>query len=274
MIRGVRRALAPPWTAGIPGERAEHHGELEPLRPVHREDLDELLVALEAKLRGVVASDELRPAAIEPRGELGRREPFPCLRLCQKLGKMPEVREPASPVAVPEEVGRAPFGFQQPQQNGANPPRLPVRAPVREARCPVAPHAFFVAERQQRPRIETEHVAGERPSDHRLPPGSGDRPQEAFDLLRFAGVEHAAVVDLDAGHAALVQRAGHEPALLLRADQHRNVRPGERLALDHGLAARAKLQETSDLVGGRARDHGDHVSFGDEPVILPAGEEP
>ena len=274
VIRGVRHARMPPRTAGIPRERAEHHGELESLRPVHRENLDELLVALEAELRGVVAAAGLGPAAVEPRDELRRRESFPCLRALRELGEMAEVREPAGAVGAPEEVGRAPLRFQQPQQNRADPLRLPVGAPVREPRRPAAPRVLFIAEREQRPRVETEHVAGERPPNHRLAPGRGDRPQEAFDLLRFAGVEHAAVVDLNAGHAALVQRAGHEPALLLRANQHRNIRTGERLALDRGLAARAEVQEADHLVGGRARDRGDHVSLGEEPIVVPAREKP
>ena len=71
-----------------------------------------------------------------------------------------------------------------------------------------------------------------------------------------------------------MQCARDQPALVAGADQHRDVRAGERLALDRDLAARAKLQEADDLVGGRARDDGVHVLLREELVFLGAGVEP
>ena len=187
----------------VPREREEHHGKLESLGSVHGEDPDEPLVALDAQLRLLVPVVRIGPAAIEPGGELGRGEPVARLRRLQQLGEMPVVGEPSGTVGVPQEVLRAPLPFEQAQQHRSDAPRFPVRAPVLAPLRPGAPCLLVVSERVQRLRVETEQVAGERSSHPRLPTRIGERPQEAFELLRLARVEHAAVVDLDAAHPAL-----------------------------------------------------------------------
>ena len=108
VIHRVHRIPAPPRTARIPRERAEHHGELEALRSVHGEDPDELLVALDAKLDVVVGTVRVRAATVQPGGELGRGEPFARLRRLQQLGEVAHVGQPACTVAVAEEMRRAP----------------------------------------------------------------------------------------------------------------------------------------------------------------------
>ena len=274
VIHRVHRLGATRRTARVPGERAEHHGEFESLGPVHGQDLDELLVALDPELDVFVVAIGLRPAVIQPGGELGRREPFPCFRLLQQLGEMPVVREPARPVPVTEKAFRAGLSFEKLQQDGSDPLRLPVRTPAREPLRPVAPHSFVVAEGQQRSRVEPEQIAGQRPADPGLSPGLGQSPQQALDLLRFARVKHAAVVDLDAAHSAIAECARDHPALRSGADQHRDVRAGQRLTLDRRLAARAELQEAGKLVRSGVRDDGVHVLLRERLASLRAREKP
>ena len=203
VMHRVHRIGAPIRPARVPCERTEHHGKFEPLGAVHGEDPDEPLVALDAQLRLLVPAVRIGPAAVEPGGKLGRGESVARLRRLQQFGEVPVVGESAGAVGVPQEVLRAPFPFEQAQQQGTDAPRFPVRAPVLAPLRPSAPCRLVLSERVQRRRIETEQIAGERSAHLRLPPRIGERPQETFELLGLAGMEHAAVVDLDTAHPAL-----------------------------------------------------------------------
>ena len=255
VVGDVPFVAAPPG-GGVPGEGAEHDGELQALGRVHGQDPDQRLVALEPELGALVhrpAPGGGGSAAAQPGGKLRRSEPASGLRFLQEFGEVPEVREPAHPARPGEKTLRAALPVEQLQQDRADAARLPLRAPARDPLRPPAPCRLVLAQGVQRGGVEPEQGAGQRPAYPGLPPRLDERPQQALDLLRLVRLEHAAVVDLDAAHPARAQRFRDQPALGAGADQHRDVRAGERFAADRGLAAHGPSQQARDLVRGRLR---------------------
>ena len=98
-----------------PGERGEHHGKLQSLGAVHRDDLHQVLVALQAELRGFAAAFRLCLEVGEPVQQSAPRQAVAGLGVVEQVGEVQEVGQAARPVRIPQQVGRAcrPVGKQQ-----------------------------------------------------------------------------------------------------------------------------------------------------------------
>ena len=234
MELGIPR-IAPRRATHIPCKRQEDDGKLQALAAVNRDDLHQLLVALQTQLRHFVAFRHPPPATAEPRRDTGWREAARRLRLLQQIREMHDVGEPAGTVGMSQQlprptVGRSPRRggggietLQQLPNHRRHPTAVPSGAPLAQALLPSVPNVVVIGQAGEFGGIQAEQVAGQRATHAPRGMGTRDGPQQAFKLLGFAALKNVISADFHAAHTAHRQSARHAAALLAGSHEHGDV---------------------------------------------------
>ena len=254
-----RPALIEGEEAAVPHERAEDDRILEALALVDRDDLDDVLVALQPELLLVRFGPDVGGARHHPLHETVQSAGMPGRLVLQQLAQVQQVGEATFAVVVLEETARQPVLGEQLAEHQAEPVRAPALVMAMERVDPARPRPVVVEQRRQRLAGHLEQLGAERRPQQRVAPRLGDGEQHAPELLRLPAGEHAVLRLLHARHPPAGERRRNQSAMLVRPHQHRDVAALQRSRAairlrEAGLAGFRETQQARDLPRRGLRD--------------------